>query len=185
MQLTSNSKKLIIAIAAVTVLGVILTQPSADNSSEQPSESIANTSGQSLNQNNALDPTTIKSLTNLTQHVEFLDHQTAVQYRGYIQGVGYSSYQFLAEQGQQLLIELEASDKIELLLYGNTIAPIKSGVPYTIPDNGLYDLRVLYKPDIEAAQAQKATSPEMYRISFTLKAAPNTSATESLKQPQS
>lgn len=167
MQLTANSKKLIIAIVAITILGIILAAPSTP---ELPSESVANTSGQSAGQDFLLDPTTIKSLTNLTQNIQLNDLNDTQQYRGYVQGVGYSSYQLLAEQGQKILFQLEASDNIEMLLYGTNIVPLSNNMEYTIPENGLYDLRILYKPSVELEQAKKSSAPESYRIAFTLKA---------------
>ncbi len=152
MQLTTNSKKLIVAIVAMTILGVILASPSAP---ELPSESIANTSGQSTGQDFLLDPTTVKSLTNLTQNIQLTEVNDTQQYRGYIQGVGYSSYQLLAEQGQKIHFQLDASDNIEMLLYGSNIVPLTNNAEYTIPENGLYDLRILYKPSVELEQAKK------------------------------
>lgn len=166
MQLSVNSKKLIVAISALTVLGVIIATP--ETPKEPPKESIATASGQSAQQNFVLDPTTIKSLTNLTQNVQLKELNTTQQYRGYIQGVGYSSYLFLAKQGQKIHFHLEAPNTIEMLLYGANIVPINNDNEYTIPENGLYDLRVLYKPSVEAEQAQKATEPEAYKIAFTL-----------------
>lgn len=167
MQLTTNSKKLIIAIVATTILGIILAAPSTP---ELPSESVANTSGQSATQDFLLDPTTVKSLTNLTQNIQLHDLNDTQQYRGYVQGVGYSSYQLLAEQGQKIHFQLEASDNIEMLLYGTNIVPLSNNTEYTIPENGLYDLRILYKPSVELEQAKKSSAPESYRIAFTLKA---------------
>lgn len=167
MPLTTNSKKLIIAIAAFTILGVILTAPSAP---ETPSESVANTSGQSTGQDFVLDPTTVKSLTNLTQNIQLSEVNDTQQYRGYVQGVGYSSYQLFAERGQKILFQLDASEKIEMLLYGTNIVPLDNNTEYSIPENGLYDLRILYKPSVELEQAKKTSAPEAYRIAFTLKA---------------
>lgn len=166
MQLTTNSKKLIIAIIALTGLGVILTSP--DEPVEKPTESVANTSGQSTEQNFLLDPTTIKSLTNLTQNVQFGEPNITQQYRGYIQGVGYSSYQFHAEQGQVIRFHLEAPNTIEMLLYGANVVPLKNDMEYTIPENGLYDLRILYKPSVENEQSKNPSPPEAYHIGFTL-----------------
>lgn len=166
MQLSANSKKLIIAIAALTILGVIVSSP--ESPEEPPKESIATASGQSSQHDFVLDPTTIKSLTNLTQNVQLKELNITQQYRGYIQGVGYSSYLILAEQGQKIRFQLDAPNTIEMLLYGANIVPINNNMEYTIPESGLYDLRVLYKPSVEAEQAKKATEPEAYKIAFTL-----------------
>lgn len=166
MQLTTNSKKLIITIVALTGLGVILAAP--DDPVEKPTESVANTSGQSTEQNYLLDPTTIKSLTNLTQNVQFTEPNVTQQYRGYIQGVGYSSYQFHAEQGQIIRFHLEAPNTIEMLLYGTSVVPLTNDMEYTVPENGLYDLRILYKPSVENEQSKKPSAPEAYHIGFTL-----------------
>lgn len=166
MPLTTNSKKLIITIAALTGLGVILTSP--DEPVEKTTTSVANTSGQSAGQNLLLDPTTIKSLTNLTQNIQFNEPNITQQYRGYIQGVGYSSYLFHAEQGQVIRFHLNAPNTIEMLLYGTNIVALSNDKEYIIPENGFYDLRILYKPSVENEQSKKPSPPEAYQISFTL-----------------
>lgn len=184
MQLTTNSKKLIIAIVALTGLGVLLTAPSEPV--EKPTESVANTSGQSTEQNFLLDPTTIKSLTNLTQTVQFVEPNVAQQYRGYIQGVGYSSYQFHAEKDQVIRFHLEAPNTIEMLLYGANVVPLNNDTEYVIPENGLYDLRILYKPSVENQQARKPSPPQAYKIGFTLvSATANVPANPTTSQPSS
>ncbi|NEN75229.1 hypothetical protein F9B74_02655 [Pelistega sp. NLN82] len=175
MQLSNNSKKLIIAIMAMTGLGVLLTSP---NPTEPAHESIATASDQSIYQANMLDPTTIKSLTNLTQHIIIDTVGMPLRYRGYIQGVGYSSYQFLGEKGQKIIFSLEAPSNMEMILYGTTIVPISNNMEYTLPENGSYDLRILYKPSIELQQTKKSSDPEAYYITFTLQASPTTPLVE-------
>ncbi len=170
MRLSPLSKKLIPAIAVITFIGVILATPQAPSSQEHiPVNNDVPIAAQ-------LDPATIKSLTNLTQHFTLQEPGQTLQYRGYVQGVGYSSYQFLAQQNQQVQILLDAPDVIEMILYGPQVVPLKNNVDYTIPENGLYDLRVLYKIPIEEQQDKAVTAPVSYRIDFTLLARPEGSA---------
>lgn len=162
MYLSPLSKKLIPAIAVLTFIGVILTTPQEPNTSNQiPIDSTTPVAAQ-------LDPATVKSLTNLTQHLSLQEAGQTLQYRGFIQGVGYSSYQFLAQQNQHIQITLDAPDAIEMILYGQQVVPLKNKAEYVIPENGLYDLRVLYKIAIEERQDQAVTAPVPYRIDFTL-----------------
>lgn len=167
MRLSPLSKKLIPTIAVLTFVGVILATPQAPSTQEQIS--INNDTPIAAQ----LDPAAIKSLTNLTQHFTLQDPGKTLQYRGYVQGVGYSSYQFLAQQNQQLHILLDASDVIEMILYGPQVVPLKNNTEYLIPENGLYDLRVLYKIPVEEQQDRAVTDPVPYRIDFTLLSRPD------------
>ena len=175
MRLSPLSKKLIPAIAVMTFIGVILATPQSPSSQAHiPVNNDVPIAAQ-------LDPATIKSLTNLTQHFTLHDPNKTLQYRGYVQGVGYSSYQFLAQQNQRVLIQLDAPDVIEMILYGPQVVPLKNNTEYLIPDNGLYDLRVLYKIPIEEQQDRAVTDPVPYRIDFTLVAS-TASATDGATQ---
>lgn len=164
MRLSPLSKKLIPSIAVLTFIGVILATP--QESTHENQIPINNTTPVAAQ----LDPATIKSLTNLTQHFSLQEPGQTLQYRGYVQGVGYSSYQFLAQKNQTVHIKLEASDVIEMILYGQQVVPLKNNAEYVIPENGLYDLRVLFKIPIEEQQDRATTEPVPYRIDFTLQA---------------
>lgn len=178
MQLSPLSKKLIPTIAVLTFIGVILATPPTPTTGSQI---LLNDTTPVAAQ---LDPATIKSLTNLTQHLTLQEPGQALQYRGYVQGVGYSSYQFLAQQNQKVHIKLDASDVIEMILYGQQVVPLKNDTEYLIPENGLYDLRVLYKIPVEEQQDRAVTEPVPYRIDFTLLAPTSDTRTIPDSKPQ-
>ena len=68
-----------------------------------------------------------------------------------------------------------------MFFYGQQVVPLKNNAEYVIPENGLYDLRVLFKIPIEEQQDRTVTEPVPYRIDFTLQA----QAQETLTRPDS
>ncbi|WP_156929896.1 hypothetical protein [Brackiella oedipodis] len=140
-------------------------------STEQTPEPVQSAASSQTTQEQ--DDVIIKSLTNNTQNVVFEPHNT-LSYVGYIEGAGYGSYQFYAQHNQRFTASLaDQSNKFEMIMFGPETQVIKSGKSYTIPANGLYELRVVFKNDVERKQeqdqARDKSVPQIYNITLSLK----------------
>ncbi|GAA4418612.1 hypothetical protein GCM10011450_04360 [Advenella faeciporci] len=115
----------------------------------------------------------INSLTNMTQNVSFSKEEPAMIYTGYIMGAGYSAYQFRATQDQTLRVNLKGDDFLDIVLFGPETKILERDTDFIIPVEGLYELRVMFKENMEIQQEKAAldniAQAVPYTITLTLK----------------
>lgn len=180
MRITSLSKKLIVIVVAVTFALVALVGllPQGDKLPEEipeaPTEIEDNEALNKQKQEEAL----VRSLTNFFHDLDSdaLGEEETI-YTGYIKGAGNAIFRFHAQADQKLVAELEdeQSQLFELLLFSSSesnVLTLISGEPYTIPDNGFYELRIVYRSHIEALQALEAENhqavPQVFNLTLKL-----------------
>lgn len=110
----------------------------------------------------------VNSLTNMTQNVTFMPGQAAEIFTGYIMGAGYSAYQFRAAQNQTLRVNLKADNTIDLVLFGPETQILERDTDFTIPLDGLYELRVMFKEEIELQQEKAALDNTAQATPYTV-----------------
>ncbi len=164
MRVNSFSKQFIALIALVTVLSVIIVGYVEKQVVEAPDAPVPAKQAAEEKHNEAL----INSLTNMTQSVRFPLNEHSIIYTGYIMGAGYSSYQFRAFKDQKLKVNLKGDPSIELALFGQETYSLQRDTEYVIPSEGLYELRVLFKTDMESRQEQAAIAHKATPVPYTV-----------------
>ncbi|MFV9473568.1 hypothetical protein ACM5Q9_03970 [Advenella sp. RU8] len=110
----------------------------------------------------------INSLTNMTQNVSFSPEEPAMIYTGYIMGAGYSAYQFRATQDQVLRVNLKGDDFLDMVLFGPETKILERDTDFIIPVDGLYELRVMFKENMEVQQEKAALDNAAQAIPYTI-----------------
>ncbi|MGX9936296.1 hypothetical protein ACVFVO_12995 [Advenella kashmirensis] len=164
MRVNSFSKQFIALIALVTVLSVIIVGYIEQQVVETVAQPVPAKQEAEQKHNEAL----INSLTNMTQSVRFPLNEHAIMYTGYILGAGYSSYQFRAFKDQKLKVNLKGDASIDLALFGQEAYSLQRDTEYVIPSEGLYELRVLFKTDMESRQEQAAIAHKATPVPYTI-----------------
>ena len=164
MRVNSFSKQFIALIALVTVLSVIIVGYVEKQVVETVEETTPAKTVTEEKHNEAL----INSLTNMTQSVKFPLNEHSMMYTGYILGAGYSSYQFRAFKDQKLKVNLKGDPSIDLVLFGQEAYALERDKEYVIPAEGLYELRVLFKTDMESRQEQAAIAHKATAVPYTI-----------------
>ncbi|MDY0272812.1 MAG: hypothetical protein RBR37_09900 [Advenella sp.] len=110
----------------------------------------------------------INSLTNMTQNVSFSPEESAMVYTGYIMGAGYSAYQFRATQDQILRVSLRGDDFLDMVLFGPETKTLDRDTDFSIPLDGLYELRVLFREDMQILQEKAALDNTAQAVPYTI-----------------
>ncbi|GEM_PF-567714 len=114
------------------------------------------------------DEAIINSLTNMTQNVSFSQEEPAMVYTGYIMGAGYSAYQFRASQNQTLRVNLKGDDFLDMVLFGPETKTLEQDTDFIIPVDGLYELRVMFKENMEDLQEKAALDNTAQAVPYTI-----------------
>lgn len=178
MRITPLSKKIIVIIFAVTFTLVVLAglMPQGERLPEEiPAATTEVDEIEALNEQKQ-EEILVRSLTNFSHDIDS-DLSSEIQYTGYIKGAGSAIFRLHAQAGQELIAKLEdeQSQLFELLLFSNIssgVVTVISGEPYSIPDNGLYELRIVFRSHIESIQAVEADNkqalPHLFNLSLKL-----------------
>lgn len=180
MRITSLSKKIIVVITAVTFALVALAGlvPQGEKVQKEALDVLTETKSSEVLNKQKQEQALIRSLTNFSHDIdEDALNNNETLYTGYIKGAGNAIFRFNAQAGQLLVAELaEAESQLfELLLFSNytsSVLTLISGESYTIPDNGLYELRIVFRTHIESVQAVEAENhqavPQIFNLTFKL-----------------
>ncbi|WP_228359728.1 hypothetical protein [Taylorella asinigenitalis] len=146
MKLRKESKIALVIIFIVTGTLFFSARPPDNSKEDILTSNLSNKTG-SKDLNGTKSTDLKKSLTNVTETFFLSDEE--YKFRGFIQGISYSSFSFYMNFNEAVQLKLTAHKDLEMMIYGSKAYTLKNTDKFVAPEAGIYELRVFFKPNIE------------------------------------